>query len=115
MYGWSMLTISNVLCIPELSESIYSLFQRIQTPDHRLESSYEDGLFIILPPFCTKAIIGKDDIYLDFYPINVNNSDVMSDYTSIASPSLEKCSHVTAFQQQLDQEISLLDHSLQTL
>jgi hypothetical protein len=115
MVGSFMLTISNVQCIPELSESIYSLFQHIQTPDHHLESSYEDGLFIIFPTFCTKAIIGTDDIYLDFHPITVNNSDVMSDYTSIDSPSLEKCSHIPAFQKQMDQEISSLDHLLQTL
>jgi hypothetical protein len=68
--GSNILTIPNVRYIPELSESIYSLFQHIQTKDHRLESSYDEGLFVIFPSFHTKAIIGTDDIHLDFLPFS---------------------------------------------
>jgi hypothetical protein len=37
--GTEILTIPNVRYIPDLSESIYSLFQHIQSPGHKLESS----------------------------------------------------------------------------
>jgi len=96
--GSNILTIPNVRYIPDLSESIYSLFQHIQTKDHRVESSYEDGLFVIFPSFKTKAIIGTDDIYLDFLPISSETLDTGSDDTSINSPSLDKCCHITESQ-----------------
>jgi len=113
--GSSILTIPNVRCIPELSESIYSLFQHIQTKDHKLESSYEEGLFVIFPQFRTKATIGKDDIYLDFLPLQENILEDCSDLSSIHSPNSEKCHHVTEFHQNLDQEISYLNKLLHHL
>jgi hypothetical protein len=115
LVGSTLLTIPNVCYIPELCESISSLFQHIQTPNHRLESSYENGLFVVFPAFRTKAIIGRDDIYLDFQPLKSVHSEHMSEYTSINSPSLEKCSHVTTFQQDLDQEITYLNNLIQSL
>jgi len=88
--GPNVLHIRNVQFIPDLSESIYSLFQHIQTKEHGLESSYDDGLFIIFPSFRMKAIIGTDDIYLDFLPDTDSTVDSSSTSTSINSPSLEK-------------------------
>ena len=49
--GDHVLTVPNVRYIPELSESIYSLFVHIQTPNHGLESSYEDGFVSEVPLF----------------------------------------------------------------
>jgi hypothetical protein len=111
----TILTTPNVRYIPDLSKSIYSLFQHIQMPDHQLESSYVNGLFVIFPNFRTKAIIGRDDINLDFQPLKGGSSEEMSEDTSINSPSLEKCYHVTTFQQDVDQEITYLDNLIQNL
>jgi len=49
------LFIDNVRYIPELSESIYSLFQHIQSPGHALHSSFADGLFVTYPSLTTYA------------------------------------------------------------
>jgi len=111
----NVLHIPNVQFIPDLSESIYSLFQHIQTKEHGLESSYDDGLFIIFPSFRMKAIIGTDDIYLDFLPDTDSTVDSSSTSTSINSPSLEKCHHITEFHQDITQEISKIDQLLQQL
>ena len=51
--------------VPDLAESIYSLFLHVQLPGHGLESTFHEGLFINFPDFRSKAIIGKYDIYLD--------------------------------------------------
>jgi len=110
--GSHVLTIPNVRYIPDLSESVYSLFQHIQTKDHRLESSYDEGLFII---FRTKAIIGTDDIYLNFLPLAHSDLETISTDTSIDSPSLEKCNHLTEFHKHLGQEISSIDRLLNSL
>jgi hypothetical protein len=64
------LILENVRFIPDLSESIYSLFLHIQYPGHGLHSSFEDGLHICFPQFTTKALVGEHDIYLDVIPIN---------------------------------------------
>jgi len=64
--GNELVHIDNVRFIPSLSESIYSIFQHIQQPQHGLESSFEGGLFLKFPNFTTQAIIGQDDIHLDF-------------------------------------------------
>jgi len=73
--GDHVLKIANVRYIPELSESIYSLFVHIQTPHHGLESSYDKGLFLQFPDFTTQALVGTDNIYIDMKPLTVNISD----------------------------------------
>jgi hypothetical protein len=73
--GSHVLTIPNVRYIPDLSESIYSLFQHIKTPDHGLDSIYDDGLYLRFPTFKTKAMIGSDDIYLDMIPLSTSSYD----------------------------------------
>jgi hypothetical protein len=68
--GDNVLCLDNVRYIPDLSESIYSLFLHIRSPGHGLHSTFDDGLFILFPTFRTKAILGTDDIYLDASPIH---------------------------------------------
>jgi hypothetical protein len=63
-------TIPNIRYIPELGESIYSLFVHIRSQNHGLESTTDQGLFINFPNFKSLAIIGKNDIYLDIKPFN---------------------------------------------
>jgi hypothetical protein len=53
-----IITIPNVCYIPDLAESIYSLFLHIQHPEHGLESSFEEGLYLKFPSFKTKALLG---------------------------------------------------------
>ena len=65
------LLVDNVRYIPELSESIYSLFVHVQSPNHGLQSSFETGRHILFPNFTTTAILGEHDIYLHaFQEIN---------------------------------------------
>jgi hypothetical protein len=63
--GSHVLTIPNARYIPDLSESIYCLFQHFKTPNHGFDSTYDDVLYLRFPTFKTKAMIGSDDIYLD--------------------------------------------------
>ena len=70
--GENIVTIPDVRCIPGLSESIYSLFLHIKSPDHDVESSFEDGLYLKFPTFKPKAIIESDDIYLDMIPLSLD-------------------------------------------
>lgn len=67
-FGDKFLCIPNVRYIPDLSESVYSLFVHIKCPEHSVSSSYEDGLFITFPEFNSKVVLGCDDIYLDAVP-----------------------------------------------
>jgi hypothetical protein len=60
--------IEGVRFIPDLAESIYSLFLHIRLPVHSITSSFDEGLFVHFPSFTTKAIIGSSDIYLDATP-----------------------------------------------
>lgn len=69
--------VKDVQYIPDLAESLYSLFLHIQLPDHGFHSSYDNGLFITFPMFTTKAVLGTDDIYLDALPMMM-----ISDYNS---------------------------------
>jgi hypothetical protein len=89
------LCIDNVRYVPDLAESIYSLFLHIKCPHHGLQSSFEDGLKIIFPEFTTSAILGKDDIYLDAVPCRSTVkclSDVQFSHMSL-SPSV--CRHTS--------------------
>jgi hypothetical protein len=70
--GSNVLTIPNVRYIPGLSESVYSLLQHIKTPDHGLDSTYDEGLYLKYPDFQTQAIVGSDDIYLDMLPLSTS-------------------------------------------
>jgi hypothetical protein len=87
--GLHVLRIENVRYIPDLAESIYSLFLHIQCPSHGLHSSFDTGLFIIFLEFRTKAIVGTDDIYLDAVPI-LNNDQPDHYYDSS-----DKCDDTT--------------------
>jgi hypothetical protein len=109
-----ILLIDNVGYVPELSETIYSLFQHIQLPGHGLKSSFEEGLFIVFPTYQTRGIIGQTDIYLDAIP--VQSSVPITDST--CSDSIDTsifCRHLNQFQQEITSETEYLDHLLSKL
>jgi hypothetical protein len=87
--GDDTLLIHNIRYIPDLAETIYSLFLHIQSPGHGLQSSFEKELFILSSSFKTKAILGTNDIYLDAVPTNLTGlSDHVSLSTLIIDPVL---------------------------
>jgi hypothetical protein len=110
--GDNVLTLHNVRYIPGLSESIYSLFIHIQSPGHRLESTFEDGLYIVFPTFKTKAVIGSHDIYVDASPLSMNLIPSTSEENTSDS---DFCRHITKFQDDIETETSQLDRILQEL
>jgi hypothetical protein len=71
--GTNEVIIPNVRYVPDISESIYSLFLHIKTPGHGIQSSFDQGLFLSFPTFQMQAIIGTDDLYLDALPFLSNN------------------------------------------
>jgi hypothetical protein len=98
----NILSIDNVRYVPGLSESIYSLFLHIRTPNHGINSSFEDGLHIIFPEFQTKAILGNDDVYLNGIPASIQDTgQIGSDkYTANRSGLTSvhgqaECRHIT--------------------
>jgi len=112
--GSHMLTIPNVCYIPTLSDNIYSLFQHIQGPDHRLESSYDNGMFLIFPTFRTKAIIGNHDIYLDAIPPS-SSHDATPSWSDAPTSSTIVCHNIMNFQNSVKQETDNLDNILHDL
>ena len=56
--------------VPDLSESICSLFVHFKCPRHGIHSSFEDGLQVSFPEFTTDVIIGENDINLNAIPGN---------------------------------------------
>jgi len=85
------LLINNVRHVPDLAESIYSLFVHIKQPQHGVYSTFDDGLFLKFPTFTTKAIVSRDDIYLDAVPSS-DNTDTQSNQF-IQSPVSSYCCH----------------------
>jgi hypothetical protein len=112
--GSNTLVLQNVRYIPDLSESIYSLFLHVQSPFHKLESTFDDGLYIIFPDFKTKAIIGSHDIYLGATPVVFNSSHEYDSILPLPESSLP-CYHVTNFQSDIDFETHQLDNILRDL
>jgi hypothetical protein len=113
--GSNLITIENVRYIPDLVESIYSLFLHIQQPNHGLESSFEGGLFLKFPEFSTKAIIGQNDIYLDFVPLkqsDCGNSVQLSSPFMALSSSTPICRKLCDFQDTLGSDSAYLDSLL---
>jgi hypothetical protein len=49
--GKNEVIIPNVRYVPDVSESIYSLFLHIKTPGYGIQSSFNQGLFLSFPPF----------------------------------------------------------------
>lgn len=96
---------------------IYSLFLHVQQPQHGLESSFEGGLFLKFPDFTTKAIIGQDDIYLDFKPASSSNTIGVNPASSFQDvvPSTNFCRKISDFQEHLEQESDYLDSLLSQL
>jgi len=111
--GSQVLTIENVRYVPTLSESIYSLFIRVQLPNHGIKSSFDQGLFLEFPNFQTKAIIGMHDLFLDALPLPENITK--QQLSSNAQYSTEVCHHISNFQQDVLHETDHLDHLLFSL
>ncbi len=106
-------------CIPDLSESKYSLFFHIRSPVHGLHSHSNEGLFIIFPKFKAKAILVTDDIYLDAVPIHppISHDDCCQHSTlSIAlDDTTDIVCHVTQFQDEVQHEAKNIDNLLKSL
>jgi hypothetical protein len=85
--GDHILFVDGVRYVPDLSESIYSLFLHIKLPDHSVQSSSDKGLFINLPEFKSLAIIGESDIYLDATPMGDPSVISLINETSKSPPS----------------------------
>jgi len=113
--GSQVLMIPNVRYVPDLSESIYSLFLHVKTPNHGLESSYENGLFIKFPQFCTKAIIGDDGIYLDMVPADLSNMNNSSFDTTAKVDTSDFCRHTTQLNSDIQKETIHLNNILKDL
>ncbi len=120
--GDHVLHIQDVHYIPDLAESIYSLFLHIQCPKHGLHSSFEEGLYIVFLEFKTKALLGTDDIYLDAVPatdgydypapIPDHNQSLSND----CNPNTDTfCRNVKQFHDEVFQECKTLDNLLKSL
>jgi hypothetical protein len=114
--GSNILSIDNVRWVPDLSESVYSLFLHIQCPGHRVSSSFEDGLMIFFPDLSAQAIVGANDIYLDAVPYSESLLSVQVD-DQVAFPIQDQsiCNHITQFQSDIDIESSKIDNVLLSL
>jgi hypothetical protein len=77
--GEKILCIPNVRYVPDLAESIYSLFVHIKQPNHGLQSSFDHGLHIKFPSFLVQALLGSDDIYLPLKPHGYTSTNEESD------------------------------------
>ncbi len=106
-----MTCIENVRYVPDLSESIYSLFCHIKSPSHSIYSSFEDGLFIEFPTFKVQAILGDSDIYLDIVPISVGQQSTMHDTTSSFTTD-SFCRNLKQFTEDVTAETKYLDNLL---
>jgi hypothetical protein len=95
---------------------IYSLFLHICQPDHGIHSSFETGLIIQFPDFNTKALIGKNDVYIDTLPTSNNTALLDADDQPLYNvPNLDMvpfCHNIKQFQDDLHQETIYLDSLL---
>jgi hypothetical protein len=73
------------------------LFVHIKLQQHGVYLSFDDGLFLKFSTFTTKAIVGRDDIYLDAVPHSDNHVTSNFDHSSQTSNVLVSscCHHVT--------------------
>jgi hypothetical protein len=82
-----------------------------------LESSFEGGLLLKFPDFTTKAIIGRDDIYLDFKTASSTNTfdvNAASSFQDMVT-STNFCRKISDFQEHLEHESDYLDYVLSQL
>jgi hypothetical protein len=110
LIGANEVIIPNVQYVPDSPESIYSLFLHIKKPGDGIQSSFEKGLFLLLPTFQTQAIIGQDDLYLDASQLQ---SDPLATSSTNLATGTEKCCNVKKFQDEVLCETEQLDHQLQ--
>jgi hypothetical protein len=109
------LLLDNVQYVPDLSESIYSLFLHIKHPGHSLTSSFENGLFIgFFLGFKTKVLVGEHDIYIDAVPQFTCDKNTTFFTTSLPSTDTSDsvCRKIQEFQSKLSDETTYLDNVL---
>ena len=90
-------------------------FLHVQQQNHGYESSFEGGLFLKFPEFSTKAIIVRDDKYLDFVPLTMSdcgNSVPTSSSMSNLLSSTPVCRKLCDFQDTLTSDSEYLDSLL---
>jgi len=112
MIGPNTLIIDNVRHVPDLAQSIYSLFLHIKQQQHGIQSSFDDGLHLKFPTFTTKTIVGSADIYLDAVPHPDNHG--VSEESSIYSDNAHHTCHHTIIHQS-NVEPSKDDNLLQSI
>jgi hypothetical protein len=84
-------------------------------PNHGLETTPDQGLFIKIPGFQTKAIIGSTDIYLNALPCSVPSSSTTSLQPALTSRDDTQHDSITSFQSSIQQETKKLDSVLYNL
>jgi len=84
-------------------------------PNHGLETTPDQGLFIKIPGFQTKAIIGSTDIYLNALPCSVPSSSTTSLQPALTSRDDTQYDSITSFQSSIQQETKKLDNILHNL
>jgi len=84
-----------------------------QQPKHGLHSSLDEGLFIIFPKFRTKAVLGKNDVYLEGLPHTAKLDQSMKLSSEILSMSV--CRSINQFSEELKLESEKVDNLLATL
>jgi hypothetical protein len=99
LIGTQTLIINNVHFVPDLAESIYSLFLLIKQQQHGIQSSYDDGLHLKFPNFTTKTIVGSADIYLDAIPHPDNPTTASDVLCSMSGSSISDYCHHTVIQE----------------
>ncbi len=111
--GQDIFKIEDVHYVPDLGESIYSLFCHIQCPHHSLYSSYEGCLYIILPNFQRKVMLGKNDVYLDIEPVHPVDDSGTSSSSSLQNDMF--CCSLKNFATKVTKETNNLDNLLKRL
>jgi len=107
------ISIPDVRYVPDLAENIYSLFCHIQQPQHGLHSSFDEGLFIMFPMFRTKAILGRNDIYIAGLPHSSVLDPVV--HSSFDSRSVPVCCSINHFSEKVKLESAKVDNLLAQL
>jgi len=98
LIGTHTLIIDNVRYVPDLAESIYSLFLHIKQQKHGIQSSFNDGLHLKFPNFTTKMIVGSADIYLAAVPHPENPiTSTTESYpiSGLSTSDYQPCHHTT--------------------
>jgi len=114
--GNNTLVIDNVRYVPNLAESIYSLFLHIKQQHHGVQSLFDDGLPLKFPNFTTKTVVGHDDIYLDALPHPENHATFYLDFSMLSTSHDYRANicHHTTLQENNVEDIICIHHTYRT-